>query len=243
MTEQNILMTDPTITLTANIVAVKKRISLAATSVGRKATDIRLIAVTKTFSIGHVEAAISAGLIDLGENKIQEALHKQAKAKQQAYWHFIGHLQSNKARKAIAFDWIHSLNSVELLRRLNSAAADSGRLINLLIQADISGESTKHGASKPEIYRILDYARECQFAKIKGLMTIPPWSENPEKTRPYFRALRELRDELRSNEPDVVQLDHLSMGMSHDLEVAVEEGATMVRIGTAIFGRRTTKSK
>ena len=237
-------MADPETTLTANIIAVKNRISLAATSVGRTATDIRLIAVTKTFSIGHVEAAISAGLIDLGENKIQEALHKQAAtAKQQACWHFIGHLQSNKARKAIAFDWIHSLNSVELLRRLNNAAADSRRLINLLIQADISGESTKHGASRPEIYRILDYARECRFARIKGLMTIPPWSENPEKTRPYFRGLRQLRDELRSAGPDLVQLDHLSMRMSHDLEVAIEEGATMVRIGTAIFGQRATKSK
>lgn len=229
-------------TLAANLIVVKDRVSRAAASAGRAATDIRLIAVSKTFSVAHVQAAVAIGLRDLGENKIQEALHKQAAtAGLPASWHFIGHLQSNKARKAVAFDWVHSVDSVNLLRRLEQAAAESGRSLNLLVQVDLAGESTKHGASEAEVYRMIDLATECQSVCIRGLMVLPPWSEDPEATRPYFRRLRQLGEELRAAAPESIELDQLSMGMSHDLEVAVEEGATMVRIGTALFGHRPAK--
>ena len=229
-------------TLTANAIAVQNRISRAAASAGRAATDIRLIAVSKTFSVAHVKAAAAAGLHDFGENKVQEALQKQAATPSlPVNWHFIGHLQSNKTRKATVFDWIHSVDSVDLLRRLEQACAESGRSLNLLIQVDLAGEATKYGASEQEVNRIIDAATECQSARIRGLMVLPPWSEDSEGTRPYFRRLRELREELRSAAPNSVTLDQLSMGMSHDLEVAVEEGATMIRIGTAIFGQRPTK--
>ena len=136
-----------------------------------------------------------------------------------------------------AFDWIHSLDSVNLLRRLDRAAADYGRSPHLLIQVDLADEATKHGAPEAEVRRILDAATTCRWITIHGLMVMPPWSRNPEATRPYFRRLRQLRDELRAAGPGS-RLDQLSMGMSHDLEVAVEEGATMVRVGTALFGPR-----
>ena len=223
-----------------NLATVNARIAAAAAAAGRGTTDVRLVAVSKRFGPTHVEAAVAAGLQDLGENKIQEALQKQAATSApRVNWHLIGHLQSNKTRKAAeAFDWIHSVDSVELLRRLDQAAADCGRSPQLLIQVDLAGEATKHGAPEAEVQRILDAATTCQSVAVRGLMVLPPWSQNPEATRPYFRRLRQLRDELRAAGPDRSRLDQLSMGMSHDLEVAVEEGATMVRVGTALFGPR-----
>ncbi len=224
--------------ITANLNAVNARIAAAVT--GRGTTDVRLVAVSKKFGPEHVEAAVAAGLRDLGENKVQEALQKQAATGTlRVNWHLIGHLQSNKARKAVeAFDWIHSVDSVELLRRLDRAAADCGRSPHLLIQVDLADEATKHGAPEAEVRRILDAATACRWVEVRGLMVLPPWSQNPEATRPYFRRLRQLRDELRAAGPDRSRLDQLSMGMSRDLEVAVEEGATMVRVGTALFGPR-----
>ena len=184
------------------------------------------------------ESAVAAGLRDFGENRVQEALWKrEATAGCRISWHLIGYLQSNKARKAVVFDWIHSVDSVDLLRRLDRAAADCGRSPRLLIQVDLAGEATKHGATEAEVRRILDAATTCRWITIHGLMVMPPWSRNPEATRRYFRRLRQLRDELRAAGPGS-RLDQLSMGMSHDLEVAVEEGATMVRVGTALFGPR-----
>ena len=223
--------------VTANVSAVNAR--TAAAVAGRMTTDVRLVAVSKKFGPEHVAAAVAAGLQDLGENKVQEALQKQAATGAlRVNWHLIGHLQSNKTRKAVeAFDWIHSLGSVNLLRRLDRAAADCGRSPRLLIQVDLAGEATKHGATEAEVRRILDAATTCRWITIHGLMVMPPWSRNPEATRPYFRRLRQLRDELRAAGPGS-RLDELSMGMSHDLEVAVEEGATMVRVGTALFGPR-----
>jgi len=224
----------------ANLNTVNARIAVAATAAGRVTTDVRLVAVSKKFGPEHVEAAVAAGLQDLGENKVQEALQKQAATGAlRVNWHLIGHLQSNKARKAAeAFDWIHSVDSVDLLRRLDRAAADCGRSPQLLIQVDLADEATKHGAPEAEVRRILDAATTCRWVEVRGLMILPPWSQNPEVTRPYFRRLRQLRDELRAAGPDRSRLDQLSMGMSHDLEVAVEEGATMVRVGTALFGPR-----
>ena len=225
--------------IASNLSTVNARIGAAAKAAGRAAADIRLIAVSKTFSVAHVEAAVAAGLGDLGENKVQEARRKQAATTGlRICWHFIGHLQSNKARKATGFDWIHSVDSVDLLRRLDQAATDAGWSPNLLIQVDLAGESTKHGASEAEVSRIIDAAAGCRAVGIRGLMVLPPRSEDPEAARPYFRRLRLLRDQLRAATPESGRLDQLSMGMSHDLEVAVEEGATMIRVGTSLFGRR-----
>jgi len=226
--------------ITANLHTVRARIATAAATAGRETTDIRLVAVSKKFSPLYVQAAVAVGLTDIGENKVQEALQKQmATGPLRVTWHLIGHLQSNKTRKAAAgFDWIHSVDSVDLLRRLDRAAADCGRSPQLLIQVDLADEATKHGAPEAEVRRILDAATTCRWVEVRGLMILPPWSQNPEVTRPYFRRLRQLRDELRAAGPDRSRLDQLSMGMSHDLEVAVEEGATMVRVGTALFGPR-----
>ena len=225
--------------ITANLNRVNARIAAAAAAADRAVADVRLVAVSKMFGPAHVEAAVTAGLHDLGENKVQEARRKQAAtAGRRVSWHLIGHLQSNKARQAAGFDWIHSVDSVDLLRRLDRAAADCGRSPKLLIQVDLAGEVTKHGASEADVRRIIDAAPTCRSVEVCGLMVLPPWSEDPEAARPYFRRLRMLRDELRAAGSDRSRLDQLSMGMSHDLEVAVEEGSTMVRVGTAVFGPR-----
>ena len=231
---------DPEPPIAANLNRVNARIAAAAVAAGRAATDVRLVAVSKKFGPAHIESAVAAGLHDLGENRVQEALQKQAAiGTLPITWHLIGHLQSNKARRAAtAFDWIHSLDSVDLLRRLDHAAAACGRSPNLLIQVDLAGETTKHGATEAEVHRIIDAAATCRSVAVCGLMVMPPWSKDPEAARPYFHRLRRLRDELRAAEPDRARLDQLSMGMSHDLEVAIAEGATMVRVGTALFGAR-----
>ena len=225
--------------IAANLAAVRDRLDRAATAAGRAPGDIRLIAVSKTFGVPHVEAAAAAGLRDLGENRVQEALQKQAATSALPIrWHLVGHLQSNKARKAVGFDWIHSVDSAALLERLDRAAAEAGRSPQVLIQADLAGEATKHGAPEDEARRIAEAAAECRAVRLRGLMVMPPWSDDPEAARPWFRRLRALRDALQARAPAAVRLDELSMGMSRDFEVAVEEGATMVRVGTALFGRR-----
>ena len=199
------------------------------------------MAVSKTFPLTAIEAGTAAGLTDFGENRVQEALGKIGRASGlRVRWHLIGHLQSNKARSAAAaFDWIHSVDSVKLLRRLDAAAVEAEASPNLLVQVDLAGEATKHGAPVDDVRPMFEAALACRAARVRGLMLMPPWSENPEAARPWFRRLRELRDELLGEGIDPAALTELSMGMSHDLEVAIEEGATMVRVGTAIFGRRT----
>lgn len=225
--------------IAANLAAVRDRLDRAADAAGRAPGDIRLIAVSKTFGVSHVEAAAAAGLRDLGENRVQEALQKQAATPAlPVRWHLVGHLQSNKARKAVGFDWIHSVDSAALLARLDRAAAEAGRSPQVLIQADLAEEAGKHGASEDEARRIVEAAADCRAVRLRGLMVMPPWSDEPEAARPWFRRLRALRDALQARAPAAVRLDELSMGMSRDFEVAVEEGATMVRVGTALFGRR-----
>jgi pyridoxal phosphate enzyme (YggS family) len=229
-------------TITSRLQSISERIRSAAARVSRNPDEIRLIAVTKTFDRTYVDAAIAAGLVDLGENKVQEAIQKQAKSQDtNIHWHLIGHLQSNKARKAVsAFDWIHTVDSLNLLQRLDQAADQAGCSPNVLLQVDLAGEPSKHGATETEVRQIVDAAGACTAVRIRGLMVLPPWSEDPERTRHYFRRLRLFRDELRPLAPSPIQLDHLSMGMSHDFEVAIEEGATLVRVGTALFGPRPT---
>lgn len=223
-------------TIHQNLTAVRDRLARAARAAGRDPAGIRLVAVSKTFGLDHVRAAAAAGQADFGENRVQEALQKiEASADMKIRWHLIGHLQSNKARKAAgAFAVIHSVDSLELLRRLDEAAAEQETRPEILIQVDLAGEATKHGASQEEARRIVEAAGQCRALRLTGLMLMPPWLEDPERVRPYFARLRALRDEL-----GIPGLRELSMGMSHDCEVAVQEGATMVRIGTAIFGRRT----
>ena len=231
---------DPAV-LGARLADVRARIARTADRAGRDPASIRLVAVSKTFTADHVRAAADCGQIDFGENKVQEALGKIGQtADLQIRWHLIGHLQSNKAKKAAGqFHFVHSVDSRDLLTRLDEAAAGANRTIQLLVQVDLAGEPTKHGAREAELMEIFDAGRLCRFARLVGLMLLPPAVDEPEQARPYFRALREVRDRLLARGVDGSLLTELSMGMSHDFEVAVEEGATFVRVGTAIFGSRT----
>ena len=224
-----------------NLRIVRARMDAAAGRVHRDPGEIALIAVSKTFGADHVRAAWSAGQRDFGENKVQEALQKIGEtADVLINWHLIGHLQSNKARKAaVPFACIHSVDSLDLLQRLDAAASETGSTPDVLVQVDLAGEQTKFGAPLDSARRVLDAALEAGAVRVVGLMLLPPWNEDQEQTRPWFRQLRELRDEWISRDIPAEALRHLSMGMSHDFEAAIEEGATMVRVGTAIFGRRT----
>ncbi len=224
-----------------NLQSVRSRLDAAARRAGRDPTTVRLIAVSKTFSADAVRTASSAGQIDFGENKVQEGLQKIAvTADIKIRWHLIGHLQSNKAKKAAtAFQCIHSIDSVELLRKVDAAAAEAGAAPEVLVQVDLAGETTKFGAAADVARRIVDATQALRAARMTGVMLIPPWNEDQEQTRPWFVRLRELRDQWVTEGVPRASLTELSMGMSHDFEAAIEEGATMVRVGTAIFGKRT----
>jgi pyridoxal phosphate enzyme (YggS family) len=228
-------------TLARNLETVRTRLVRAASTARRDPADIRLIAVSKTFSADHVRAAAAAGQADFGENRIQEALPKiQATADLPLRWHLIGHLQSNKARKAVGpFAAIHSVDGVELLSRLDGIAREERRRVDVLIQVDLAGEETKFGLDADALGPLFALAQSLEGARVVGLMLLPPFFEDPERVRPFFRRLRELRDGLLDAGTPSGMLRELSMGMSHDFEVAVEEGATMVRVGTAIFGERS----
>jgi hypothetical protein len=219
---------------------IRERIAAAARSAGRNPSSIRLVAVSKTFPIDAVREAYAAGHRDFGENRVQEALQKIASATDlEIRWHLLGHLQLNKARKAgPVFAAIHSVDSLELLKRIDAAAAEAGRTAELLLQVDLAGEATKFGASPDEVPRLLDAATECRAARVTGLMTLPPLPDSPEDSRPWFRQLRDLRDGWLASGVPPAMLSELSMGMSGDFEVAIQEGSTMVRVGTAIFGSR-----
>ena len=226
---------------------IRGRIASAARSAGRDPDSVRLVAVSKTFPLESIHEAFAAGQRDFGENRVQEALQKIEQALQKAggsadqsiRWHLLGHLQTNKARKAApAFAMIQSVDSVELVHKLDQAAADSGHAPELLIQVDLAGEATKYGATPAQVPRLFDAAAACRAARVVGLMTLPPWPETPEDSRPWFRQLRDLRDEWQASGVPASMLRELSMGMSGDFEVAIQEGATMVRVGTAIFGSR-----
>jgi PLP dependent protein len=230
--------------IAVNIATIRERIAAAARAAGRDPGEVTLLAVSKTFSAGHVRAAYAAGQRDFGENKVQEALQKIAETTElEIRWHLIGHLQSNKVAKAApAFAAIHAIDSVDLLRRVDAVAVERGASPDLYIQADLAGESTKFGAPEAEIPAIARAALECRAARLRGLMLLPPWFDDPELARPYFRRLRELRERLVEDGIDRSHLRELSMGMSHDFEVAIQEGATLVRVGTAIFGKRIVRT-
>lgn len=224
----------------SRLAGIRARIDAAARSAGRDPSSVRLVAVSKTFPIDAIREAYAAGQRDFGENRVQEALQKIAtSADLSIRWHLIGHLQTNKARKAApAFATIQSVDTVELLDKLDQAAADSGHAPELLIQVDLAGEATKHGAPPDEVPRLFEAAAACRAARVTGLMTLPPVPDMPEDARPWFRRLRDLRDEWLAAGVPAAMLRELSMGMSGDFEVAIQEGATVVRVGTAIFGSR-----
>lgn len=226
--------------ISSRLTEVRERIAAAARSAGRDHSSVRLVAVSKTFPIESVREAWQAGQRDFGENRVQEALQKiGASADLTIRWHLLGHLQTNKARKAAsAFSTIQSVDSVDLLRRLDQAAGEAGTAPELLVQVDLAREATKFGAPPDEALRVLEAASRCEAVRVTGLMTLPPVPDIPEEARPWFRQLRDLRDSWNAGGIPGAMLEELSMGMSGDFEVAVQEGATIVRVGTAIFGSR-----
>jgi PLP dependent protein len=219
-----------------NLAHINSRIAEAASRSGRDASEVKLVAVSKTHPPDTLRDAITAGIRVFGENKVQEAEGKiEEIGRNSAEWHLIGHLQSNKARKAVQlFDVVHSVDSVDIAKRLERICGEEGReKLSVLIQVDLAGEETKSGIPEPDLPELVGFVRGCANLSFDGLMVLPPFFEEPEATRPFFRRLRVLRDEL-------IPRGHLSMGMSHDFEVAIEEGSTIVRVGTAIFGERAT---
>jgi pyridoxal phosphate enzyme (YggS family) len=224
-----------------NIRSLRERISRAAAACGRSSEEILLLAVTKTFPEETIRQAVDAGLRQFGENRVQEAEAKIAGFPKtlNLEWHLIGHLQSNKARRAAElFDMIHSLDSVKLAAKLNQACLQTGKTLPVLLQVDIGKEESKFGAAPDQIRQVVEAISEFKGIRLDGLMTIPPFFEDTERVRPYFVKLREWKEKLESEQPGCLGRRHLSMGMTHDFEVAIEEGATIVRVGTAIFGSR-----
>ena len=223
------------------LVRVRERIARAAERAGRNAEDVTLIAVSKTFDSATVQQAVDAGARDLGENRVQEAITKIRSVKGDIRWHLIGHLQSNKARQAVeAFDVIHTIDSSQLANRLDRVAGEFDRKPDVLIQVDLGHEPTKTGADESELPAIVEALDAASHLEFRGLMTLPPFFDSPEKTRPYFRRLREILEGLNRSRAPQRKLTELSMGMTGDFEIAIEEGATMIRVGTAVFGERGT---
>ncbi len=225
--------------IAANVARVRQRIARAADRAGRHPDEIALVAVSKTFPAKAIRAAYDAGLREFGENRVQEFEAKQPKlADLSATWHLIGHLQSNKARRAAQlFDRVDSVDSLALAQKLDSAAAEFGKRLPVLIEVHLGGEATKSGVAEGDLAALAEGLSALAHLELRGLLAIPPYSDDPERARPHFRKLRELRDSLS------VRLGHplpkLSMGMSHDFEIAIEEGATEIRLGTELFGART----
>jgi pyridoxal phosphate enzyme (YggS family) len=222
-------------TLAERLAKIKAEIAKAAQKANRNAEEIKLVAVSKTHGTETVKEAIEAGARVFGENKVQEAEGKIAEiGRESAEWHLIGHLQSNKARKAVKlFDVIHSLDSLELAERLERICEEEGRTeLTVFVQVDLGQEATKNGIEEKDLPALVEFLRGAKHLKFDGLMILPPFFEDLERARPFFRRLRALRDEICPR-------GELSMGMSHDFAVAIEEGATIIRVGTAIFGERS----
>ena len=221
----------------ANLVRVRERIGASCDRAGRDPSSIRLVAVSKTFPADRIVEAYQCGLRDFGENRIQEFQQKLATLNlPEATFHFIGHLQTNKVSQALAFDWVQTLDSRRLALRLNDAAAGADKVVSVLIEVKLSEEASKTGVSEAEASDLTDFVVSLPQLRLKGLMTIPPYSPDVELSRSYFRRLRQLRDRLRDAGHHGLQ--ELSMGMSQDFPVAIEEGATIIRVGTGIFGPR-----
>jgi len=219
---------------------IQSRLAGAARRDGRSPEAITLVAVSKTVDPGRIREAIEAGQTTFGENRVQEARAKVAEIGAGAVWHLVGHLQRNKAKEAArTFQMIHSVDSVELLKDLDRHAAGGEKILEVLVQVNVAREATKHGAEESQVPAILGAAGSLRSVRVVGLMILPPAPADPEASRPAFRRLKELADRLAAERHENVSLRHLSMGMSDDFEVAVEEGATLVRIGRALFGERS----
>jgi PLP dependent protein len=226
-----------------NIAQVQKRIAAAARRADRSPDEITLMGVSKTFPAERIREAYATGLRVFGENRVQEFAGKATALRnlRDAEWHLIGHLQTNKVAKAAElFDAVDSVDSVRTAEKLNAFAETAGKALSVLIEINVGGETAKSGvaASSDELDQILQSAPRWANLKIRGLMTVPPFTEDPERSRPYFRQLRQIRDSIAARALPKIGTAVLSMGMSHDFEVAIEEGATCVRVGTAIFGER-----
>ncbi|OFW10642.1 MAG: YggS family pyridoxal phosphate enzyme [Acidobacteria bacterium RIFCSPLOWO2_12_FULL_59_11] len=229
----------PPVDIAANAARILQQIAESASRAGRDPASVRLVAVTKTFPPEKIQQAYGCGLRDFGENRVQEFCQKLPHLNLPgATFHLIGHLQSNKVQQAMAFDWIQTLDSERLALRLQQAAASADKKIPVLIEVKLSAEAAKTGALESDVPRLASLVASLDRLELRGLMTIPPYTPDPEESRPYFRRLRELRD--RWQEAGCAPLRELSMGMSHDFPIAIEEGATLVRIGTAIFGSRNS---
>lgn len=220
---------------------VREKIAIVARRCGREPNEITLVAVTKTHPLAVLKEALAAGASDFGENRVQEAESKiPALENQEVRWHLIGHLQANKARRAVKlFDVVHTLDSASLAHRLDRSCAEEDRNeLPVLIQVDLAGEAAKSGVTPADVGELVGIVSQCSRLRLRGLMTLPPFFDSPERVRPFFSRLRELRDQLQATGGFGEHKGELSMGMSHDFQVAIEEGATIVRVGTAIFGER-----
>jgi len=223
-----------------NVERVQQRIQRACRRAGRPVEDVRLIAVSKTQPAEAIRQAYAAGLREFGENRVQEAAAKRKELEDlDAVWHLIGHLQSNKAKQAVRlFNCVHSVDSLNLAEKIDRAAAELGRRLPVLIEVHLGEEASKFGVEEADLLQLAEKIGELPALELRGLMTLPPFFDDPEDVRPFFRHLRELAGRIEARKLSGVSMQELSMGMSHDFEIAIEEGAAIVRVGTAIFGER-----
>ncbi|OPX43234.1 hypothetical protein CLHUN_27820 [Ruminiclostridium hungatei] len=227
-----------------NLDNIYDRIRTAAEKSGRRLEDINVVAVTKTVQTDRIQSVYEYGLRDMGENRVQELLEKYERLPADVRWHLIGHLQTNKVKYIIdKVEMIHSVDSLELAKEINSRAGKHNRKIDVLLQVNVSGEETKFGISPEEVYEYVNEIAKMDNISLRGLMTIAPYTQDPQDIRPVFRNLYNIYIDIKRKRIDNVSMDYLSMGMSNDFEVAVEEGANMVRVGTGIFGKRDYAQK
>ncbi len=225
--------------LTENVIEVEKNIQDACDRAGRSREEVRLIAVSKTKPVSDIEEVLTTGILDYGENKVQELSDKYDVLPKNIRWHMIGHLQRNKVKYLIGKTvLIHSVDSLRLAEQIEHEAAKADTIMNVLIEVNVAGEESKFGTTCNEAFELVRAVAALKHVKIKGLMTIAPFTDNPEDNRIYFKKLKQLSVDIKSKNIDNVDMDELSMGMTGDYEVAIEEGATMVRVGTGIFGER-----
>jgi len=224
-------------TIKNNLEIINKKIKRAVLKVNRNPEEIKLVAVTKTATTGQIEEAINAGVKIIGENRVQDAKEKYNILTADIEWHLIGHLQTNKAKYAVEiFDCIHSVDSIKLAQEIDKRSLQFGKIMDVLVEVNVSGEESKYGIKPEEVEPFLKEISEFPGIRVKGLMTIAPIVEDKEEVRPYFRKLRELSKEMKSKNIENIKMNYLSMGMTEDFEIAIEEGANMVRIGRGIFG-------
>ena len=228
--------------ISSNVSLIRQRMEVACSRCGRDPRSVRLMAVSKTVAPERIRQALDAGVTLLGENYVQEAREKIPAIGHVAEWHMIGHLQTNKVKYVVnLFDWIHSVDRLELARELDKRAGQNNRRLNVLIEVNVSGEESKSGIEATQALELVRQVSLLPHINLCGLMTMPPYSDNPENSRPYFQALRKLRDDISAADIPGIRMDELSMGMTDDFEVAIEEGATIIRVGRAIFGNRMNK--